>query len=355
MSGGDLHALMLAKIWGEKHDVSIFIPQLGKTFIINNYNLKYLVGNEKFENENFANNHPIILYTIRSIDALLKYFIYTDNYDIIISSSHYFFDLLPAIIFNRFKKGIVVYNHSNLQDRKKKFHFTKFMDKLSNIIISRYCRLVLAIDNELIDYYRYKININSCKIINGIERNTLIISNEKYFDCCFVGRLVEEKGIWDIVEVAKKSVHDRPLKIAIVGDGPLMQKLSDSIEDNKLQEHIKLFGYLDKEKYLIISSSKLFLFPSYYESWGMVIMESLSLGVPVLCYDLDVYDDIYKHGIVKVDVGDTNALYNKLICIIDDPYYLTNLGSQGKIGIAKFDWTIVADNELKMIVKYLSM
>ena len=58
------------------------------------------------------------------------------------------------------------------------------------------------------------------------------------------------------------------------------------------------------EKIKILKQSRLFVLPSFYESWGMVAAEAMAAGLPVVAYSLPVYQDLFSKGINQVKIGD---------------------------------------------------
>ena len=99
---------------------------------------------------------------------------------------------------------------------------------------------------------------------------------------CAVGRLSAEKGFDRLIQVhkslvAKGYVH----KLVIVGEGDERNKLETIIEQTATQESVMLVGY-QSNPYPYIKNSSFLVCPSYSEGLGMVAMEALCLGIPVV-------------------------------------------------------------------------
>lgn len=106
---------------------------------------------------------------------------------------------------------------------------------------------------------------------------------EKKYDLCFCGRLEKEKQPLKFIDICYKLVLNNPsLKAVIVGDGSLKNKVINKVEKLKLVNNIDIVGF--KEKPLeFVKASKVSVNTSLYEGFGLSVLESLAMGVPVVC------------------------------------------------------------------------
>ena len=117
---------------------------------------------------------------------------------------------------------------------------------------------------------------------NGTKEKFTILS---------VGRLVPLKGF----DITIKSFHEflkmlpesrrANVELVIIGKGKLQKYLEDYIKENSLENNVKLINWMDRDNLLkFYEKTSLFFFPSH-EGAGMVVLEALSFGVPILCFD----------------------------------------------------------------------
>ncbi len=189
-------------------------------------------------------------------------------------------------------------------DSKRKIHWLHYeykktnpngkYDKLFKRILPTFDKIVAVSDNVkkcFNDIYHlddkviviYNV-VNGEKIIelSKEESNVLLDSNE--LNLVSVGRLHEMKGYDRLIDTIYKLKSDGifdNVKLRIYGDGPLFESLNQKISDLKLTNDIFLMGSV-MNPYKYIKNSDLFILSSIYEPFGLVIVESLTLGVPVL-------------------------------------------------------------------------
>lgn len=115
---------------------------------------------------------------------------------------------------------------------------------------------------------------------------------ENYF--VFIGRLDRLKGI-DLIIESWKDI--KQTELIVIGDGPLKKELAGYIKDNKIN-NIKLLGFMKREEaFEILKKAKAIIMASqWYEGFPMTIVESFSLGVPVIAGDIGNLGSIITHN-----------------------------------------------------------
>ncbi|WP_051189161.1 glycosyltransferase [Halalkalibacillus halophilus] len=96
----------------------------------------------------------------------------------------------------------------------------------------------------------------------------------------YVGRIAPEKNLPTVIETFRSLADHikKNTRLLIVGDGPLLKSLSETETDN-----ITYTGFLQGEELAeVYASSDLFLFPSTTETFGNVVLEAMSSGLPVI-------------------------------------------------------------------------
>ena len=123
---------------------------------------------------------------------------------------------------------------------------------------------------------------------NGVRKPTRRwegINNSGQPRFLFVGRLTRLKGL-DTVLRALAQLKDRPWTLDVIGDGPQRAEWETLTAELNLKERVAFHGFRDDVEDWMLRSSCL-LFPSRHEGMGLVVLEALNTGLPVLASDLE--------------------------------------------------------------------
>ena len=150
-----------------------------------------------------------------------------------------------------------------------------------------------------------------------------------------VGRLCEQKGQMLLLQAVAALVADKiPLKLILVGDGPLRGAIERFITAHQLHEHVELTGSLNGEQVRAqLAQAKAFVLPSFAEGLPVVIMEALALGRPVISTYLAGIPELVENGINGwlVPAGSVDDLTRAMKTALQaDLTVLTRMGECGR-------------------------
>lgn len=154
------------------------------------------------------------------------------------------------------------------------------------------------------------------------EIKDLISFNQNYKYILFVGRIVKDKGVEELVEgFVKMAKTIDSIRLIIVGPyemdlDPISTKTKNEIETNKLIHYI---GFSNDVKYYMHISS-LFVFPSHREGFPNVIMQAALMECGVIASEIDGNIDLIEHGVngLLFKKGDINGLIECTTSLIKD-------------------------------------
>jgi glycosyltransferase involved in cell wall biosynthesis len=194
------------------------------------------------------------------------------------------------------------------------------------------------------------------EIFKPVKRSTQLANRYKLseFTILFVGRLVEVKGVEYLIEALSKLSKDEiHFKALIVGDGPLKPELESYVANNDLNSKVEFCGWVDKSKLEeYYSVADVFVGPSLQEAQGIVFVEALATGTPVVASRVGGIIDIVTEGKngYLVPAKSSRLLYEKLKLIIDDKDLLKKLSkSSRQEAKKKFSWDVVSEKYIKIL------
>ena len=234
---------------------------------------------------------------------ILRLYMYCKRHSISTIQAHLYRSSYFAIIVGKLLRcKVQVFNHSNavqyygglgLKGKVNLFLIRKLFPLATSVIsVSEYCRQDLKQilpkhpDHRVI--YGYSIPGAQYRPKISFQRK-----NPGQICLCTVGRLSKEKCIDFIIRLMLYLPEN--FRLTIIGDGPLRAELSALVIDLKLKDRVVFTGFQANTIYFI-EKSDLYISASESESFGLAILESLSLGVPVISYDSGGPREIITNG-----------------------------------------------------------
>jgi 1,2-diacylglycerol 3-alpha-glucosyltransferase len=149
----------------------------------------------------------------------------------------------------------------------------------------------------------------------------------------FVGRVAHEKNIDFLLKVADRVRHEIPdVLFVIAGEGPARESLASEVATLGLGENVMFLGYLNRNTELnsCYCSADIFIFASRTETQGLVLLEAMAQGVPVVSTAELGTRDVLKEGlgvwIAQEELGDFSG---KVVSMLGDAQTRKDLGISG--------------------------
>ncbi len=173
------------------------------------------------------------------------------------------------------------------------------------------------------NFYEEMLKGEMCRCVyipNSLDSVPLKPSNLSSKRMISVGRLSKEKGCEDLIQVFNKfKSFDDEWTLDIVGDGVLRENVEELILKYNLEDRVFMHGFRDK-KYIndLLSKSSIYLMCSYTESFGIVLIEAMSYGIPCVAFDsaegaLDIITDCENGFLISNRDYDEMALKMKFL------------------------------------------
>lgn len=195
-------------------------------------------------------------------------------------------------------------------------------------------------------------------IPNGVDVRKLQQGEESFFQRAnyalpeekiifFVGRLVREKGAQYLIEVAPEILGACPeAKFVISGKGPMMDELKRMAAERGVEHKFLFTGFIDdKQRNGLLHHAYLAVFPSIYEPFGIVALEAMATGTPVLVSDTGGLSEIVQHGEngLKIYPGMASSLKDQLLyALTHEPQIKAMAESARETLLRTYQWDDIA-------------
>ncbi|NMM26584.1 MAG: glycosyltransferase family 4 protein [Glaciimonas sp.] len=191
----------------------------------------------------------------------------------------------------------------------------------------------------------YGITTYTEVIPTGIEPDSFVAGNRaalrKKYDIpqdrpvlLFVGRVAHEKNIGFLIKVVdqvRKEISN--VLFVIAGEGPAQENLKLEVKELGLRENVMFIGYLDRHTELnsCYSAADIFVFASRTETQGLVLLEAMAQGVPVVSTAELGTRDVLQEGMgVWIAQEEMTDFAGKVVKMLNDAELRKDLGEAGR-------------------------
>jgi len=238
------------------------------------------------------------------------------------------------IIGKIFNKKVIVSTHSvyNFPDLGLYPKFIRLMFINSDYVLtlsqqSKTEVVNLGVPKKKVSVFTYWVNQNIFRQLDKRSvRRSLGISKEKFI-CLFVGRLVPEKGVNELLESVK--ISNNNITFLVIGDGPMKDDVTGVA---RVYKNLIFVGRVDNEKlFEYYNASNLLIVPSIHEEgFGRVILESLSCGLPVIATNRGgIREYLSKKIGVLIDITPLNIKVN-VEKLMENPKALNKMSANAR-------------------------
>ncbi len=350
-----------------------------------------IVGTLSNNSENIIERHDNLIiirvnpYRIPSPDfiswvhqfnqILIEYIIDNARSDIDIIHAHDWLTARAGIILKHlYRKPLIATIHSTEYGRRNGLHnvFERHIHEMEWLLTYEAWKIIVCSHYMREEVRRVfatpsdKIHVipNGVNPIKKIEFKEVLSVLEKYRIpsstkiVLFVGRLVHEKGVQILIEsIPYVTQMVDNVFFVIVGTGPMREELERRSRELSVQNRVIFTGFVtDQELHALYNAAYVAVFPSLYEPFGIVALEAMSIGKPVIVSNVGGLSEIVEHGRngLKVPPGDVKALANAIIELLLSPERAEELGKNGYNDVyKKYTWDKIAEETLKIYEKVL--
>lgn len=248
-------------------------------------------------------------------------------------------------------------------------HIKLFLEKkLYSFMVNTFATLEIALTESRKQLKLQEgIKVDKLKVIpNGIDLNKFVIAEEERYklkqifrdkykipqEAIIIGnisRVTEEKGHKILVEAFSQIYKkNKNVYLLLAGGGILENEIRNMANDLNISQNVIITGrFSDEDKIKYYSALDIFVFPSLAEGFGIVILEAMAFGLPLICSDLPVFKEIDNAEISFFKTKDALDLAEKLQIGLSSKVKLkTNEEIRAKLSKWSLEKFIYSYNEL---------
>ncbi len=171
------------------------------------------------------------------------------------------------------------HHHGNVKYVKKVVDSCKNIDQL--VLVSDSLRNFYKKEMKKANYKCHCVTIPN--ILDYLPEHVSPLTENRIIS---IGRFSREKGFPDLIDVFQKVYEKNPkLRLDLIGDGAQKNMVVDKIYQYHLENVVTVHGFLTKDKInSLLAKSSLYLMTSYTESFGIVLIEAMSFGIPCIAF-----------------------------------------------------------------------
>lgn len=173
-----------------------------------------------------------------------------------------------------------------------------------------------------------------------------------------IGRLERIKGFQYLIRALPSIIKEvGSTKLVMAGpDFNYGVKLKKIAEETNVQDNVIFYGPINgKEKFEAFSAANIVAVPSLYEGFGMLLLEAMAAGKPLVATNTGAAPEIIQNGKngILADLGDTEDLAGKIVKLLSDDQLMYLIGQESRKTVEAFGWEKVSEQIHKLYIDCL--
>jgi glycosyltransferase involved in cell wall biosynthesis len=191
-------------------------------------------------------------------------------------------------------------------------------------------------------------------IPEGVDPQAFEAVAERRPAAVYLGRLdIHQKGLDHLVDAFAMAAPSTTARLVIAGDGPDRDALVERCRRLGIGRRVEFPGRLEgAAKFALLASAQVVCMPSRYEAFGIVAVEALACGTPVLASDIDCLRQVVPPGAGRLlPAGDAAAYAAALVELLERPEACLAMGERGRRFARRFDWDEIAAHQEEVYLR----
>lgn len=157
-----------------------------------------------------------------------------------------------------------------------------------------------------------------------------------------VSRITEQKGVEFLPGFALDVINEMPhVKFLIVGEGPILNKIKNNRKALSIPDNLEFLGFISRDEILkLYRQSDVFISTSIYEPFGLVNLEAMATGTPVVAFSIGGIKEVVRNNIdgFLIPPWNNDLFSESIIKILSNPQLKLELGNNARKRALEFDW-----------------
>jgi glycosyltransferase involved in cell wall biosynthesis len=167
----------------------------------------------------------------------------------------------------------------------------------------------------------------------------------------YVGNVYPHKNAEGLLRAFQSVLRQKPeCSLVLVGkEDYFFKRIKQEASNLNLLDHVLFPGYVsDADLPYIYAHAALYVFPSFYEGFGLPALEACSYGIPVVSSNASCLPEILGDAAVYFDPHDTDEMAGAMLRVLDDQGIVSKLKLLGLQRVAQFSWEKMAHETLDL-------
>lgn len=217
-------------------------------------------------------------------------------------------------------------------------HRSRILRRVVKEILKRSDEVVAQSDNTRSNAYRYFSHKGPITVIPlgirfppppTVSREELGLPSDRFI-LVTVGRLVVRKAVDRLLRIVG-GLAGRPIRLLVVGAGPELEPLKELADRLRVSNCVEFTGWIDEaRKWELLRAADAYVSASLHEGFGLVFLEAMAMGLPVIAPDHGGQVDFLRDGKTGyvTPAGDDEAVSRAIAALMDSPDDVKRMGEE---------------------------